>query len=188
MDGEKKKELQYLIKCTGLKGKINLDLVYKSKVLFDPDVPKLGVGMIVEFRYQKTEKSKVELWKEVIIAQSCKIIYFWKNFFWLHATNSNFEIDDEEELYDLKDAVIADHLQQIKDAKKAKEAGEPNKGKRARAVKRRASEDTKDDEKVGTKSISCFDSSYFFLFFFLIYFFSFFLIFHISGKFEEKRS
>lgn len=72
MDYRKKKELQYLIKCVGQKGKISLDLVYKSKVLFDPDIPKLEVGMVVEFKYQKTEKSKVEIWKGEILAESCK--------------------------------------------------------------------------------------------------------------------
>lgn len=72
MAASNKKELQYLIKCTGQTGKVSYDLVYKSKILFNPDVPKLEIGMMVEFKYQKSEKSKVEIWMGEILAESCK--------------------------------------------------------------------------------------------------------------------
>lgn len=72
MSAKNRKELQYLIKCVGQKGKASYDLVYKSNVLFNPEVPKLEVGMMVEFRYQKSEKSKVEIWKGEILAESGK--------------------------------------------------------------------------------------------------------------------
>lgn len=117
-------DLQYVIKCIGGRGKISFDLVYKKDILFDPDIPVLKKGVMIEFRYQKSAKAKAEIWKGEIMEVS----------------------NDEEYLHEVKDALVNEYLESLCGKKEAGQRKGPG-----RPAKRKGSRDENNEDKENLK-------------------------------------